>query len=62
MEYKSLKLPIIENNLPLYNFLYTVLELAPNFSSIWTVNLEMIDVESEPLLEVFYVIDLFRDY
>ncbi len=34
MEYKELKLPIIEDGLPLYDFLYTVLELAPEFLSV----------------------------
>ncbi len=59
MEYKELKLPIVEDGLPLYNFLHAVSELAPKFSSVWTVNLEITKAEGKPLPEIFHIIGLF---
>ena len=37
-ECKQLKIPIVEDNLPLYDFLNAVADIAPDFSSVWTVN------------------------
>ncbi len=59
MECKELKLPIVEDGLPLYDFLHAVSELAPEFSSVWMVNLEMTEAEGKPLPEIFRIIGLF---
>ena len=61
-ECKDLKLPIVEDNLPLYDFLHAVSELAPEFSSVWTVNLETMEAENKTLPDIFRIIGLFRDH
>ncbi len=53
---------IIEDGLPFYNFLYAVSELVSEFSSVWMVNLEMIEAEGKPLPEIFCIISLFWDH
>jgi len=62
MECKDLKLPIVEDNLPLYDFLHAVSELVPEFSSVWTVNLETMEEENKSLPDIFRIIGLFRDH
>ena len=62
MECKDLKLPIVEDNLPLYDFLHAVSELTPEFSSVWTVNLETMEEENKSLPNIFHIISLFWDH
>jgi hypothetical protein len=48
--------------LPLYDFLHAIADIAPEFSSVWTVNLETTEAEYNPLPDIFRIISLFRDH
>jgi hypothetical protein len=48
--------------LPLYDFLHTIANIAPEFSSVWTVNLETTEAEDKPLPDIFWIISLFQDH
>ena len=61
-ECKDLKLPVVEDNLPLYDFLQAVSEVSPEFSSFWTVNLEQMESDNKSLPDIFRIIGLFRDH
>ena len=52
----------MEDGLPLYDFLYAVSKIAPEFASVWTVNLERMELDSESLLDIFRIISLFQDH
>jgi hypothetical protein len=59
---KELKLPVVEDNLPLYDLLSAVAEIAPEFSSVWTVKLQTKEMDNKPLPDIFRLINLFRDH
>jgi hypothetical protein len=61
-ECKDLKLPVVEDNLPIYDFLHAISEVAPEFSTVWTVNLETMEADYKPLPDIFRIISLFRDH
>ena len=61
-ECKELKLPIVEDNLPLYDFLYAASDIASEFTAVWTVNLQAMEEESKQLPDIFRIISLFRDH
>jgi hypothetical protein len=52
----------VEDGLPIYDFLYAVSEIAPEFSSIWTVTLETKEADNEALLDIFWITGLFWDH
>jgi hypothetical protein len=61
-ECKQLKIPIVKDNLPLYNFLNVIANIAPEFSSVWMVNLETLEADGKSLPDIFRIIGLFRDH
>ena len=61
-ECKDLKLPVIEDNMPLYDFLQAVSDVAPDFSSVWTINLEQMESDNKSLPDIYWIISLFRDH
>jgi len=50
---KRLKIPIVEDNLPVYDFLNAIADIAPEFSSVWIVNVETMEADSQPLPDIF---------
>jgi hypothetical protein len=46
----------------MYDFLNAIADIAPEFSSVWTVNLETLEADSESLPDIFRIIGLFRDH
>ena len=61
-ECKDLKLPIVEDNLPLYDFLYAASDVASEFTAVWTVNLQTMEEENKTLPDLYRMISLFRDH
>ena len=59
---KRLRIPIVEDNLPVYDFLNAIADIAPEFSSVWIVNVETMEADSQPLPDIFRLIGLFRDH
>ncbi len=49
----------MKNYMPFYDFLQAILELAPKFSSIWTVNLETMEANNKSLSDFYHIISLF---
>ena len=50
---KRLRIPIVEDNLPVYDFLNAIADIAPEFSSVWIVNVETMEADSQPLPDIF---------
>jgi hypothetical protein len=43
----------VAGDLPLYDFLHAVSEVALNFATVWTVNLERMEADNESLPDLF---------
>jgi len=60
-ECKELKLPDVDDDRPLYDFLQAVHSLAPEFSSIWTITIQAKLDASEELPDLYKIVELFRN-
>src|SRR5204863_9614329 len=61
-ECKELKLPVVAHEQPIYDFLQTVSDISPEFSNVWTVNLQTKEVDGEPLPDLYRIVELFRNH
>ena len=60
-ECKQLKLPDVEDDRPLYDFLNVISGIAPEFANIWTINIQMKPDNSNALPDLYKIVELFRN-
>ena len=61
-ECKKLSLPDVQNDCTVYDFLQAISSLAPNFSSVWTINLQVKADAKEDLPNLYKIIEMFRNH
>jgi hypothetical protein len=57
----QLKLSGVENNRSLYDFLNAISGIAPEFTNIWTINIQMKLDSDETLPDLYKIVELFRN-
>jgi hypothetical protein len=58
---KQLKLPDVEGDRPLYDFLNAISGIAPEFTNVWTINIQMKLDSGETLPDLYKIVELFRN-
>ena len=60
-ECKQLKLPDVEDDRPLYDFLNAISGIAPEFANVWTINIQMKLDNGDALPNLYKIVELFRN-
>ena len=61
-ECKKLSLPDIQNDRTVYDFLQAISSLVPDFSSIWTINLQVKADTKKDLPDLYKIVKMFRNH
>jgi hypothetical protein len=61
-ECKELNLPVVSDDLPIYDFLQAISDVSPEFSNVWTVNLQTKEADGEALPDLYRIVELFRNH
>ena len=60
-ECKQLKLPDVQDDHPLYDFLNAISGIAPEFANVWTINIQMKLDSGDALPDLYKIVELFRN-
>ena len=60
-ECKQLRLPDVEDDRPLYDFLNAISGIAPEFANVWTINIQMKLDSGDALPDLYKIVELFRN-
>src|SRR5271170_1633720 len=60
-ECKQLKLPDVQDDRPLYDFLNAISGIAPEFANVWTINIQMKLDSGDALPDLYKIVELFRN-
>jgi hypothetical protein len=58
-ECKQFKLPDVEDDRPLYDFLNAISGIAPEFANVWTINIQMKLDSGDTLPDLYKIVELF---
>jgi hypothetical protein len=61
-ECKDLNLALVADEQPVYDFLQAIVDILPEFSNVWMVNLQTKEADGEPLPDFYGIVELFRNH